>query len=265
MELIRLRFPSFKLFDMILKSIEAIDDVIYLLPVEDDDMSGLLITQIDKPRVIMTNHYIDEKDLVAFDYDPDYIAKEPLDRVVPVLIKDLRRGLKVAKKDSVIELSYKEDGFVHLTVEGQYKSHSKIHPAGTSDWMFQKLPDIEFPSTIRIYGKLLRDMLSLAKVSTNEFVFMVTEDGLKFVFEGMNIEQEVTIPFDNDLILDVEAEPGAKGIYGVNYLMDIAKGIDAGDELLMEWGKDYPMRIMKKIGEHSKMEWLLAPRIDDEE
>ncbi|NPA98180.1 MAG: hypothetical protein GXO43_02265 [Crenarchaeota archaeon] len=254
-------FPSFAFLKPYIDSSEEIDELMYLIPEEH----GIRITHIDKPRVVVINHFISDKDLKSYEVDKEFLNLDEEDRIVPLVIKDLKKALKTAKSASEVTIGLRDDDRAVVEVIEPYHSKSLMNIGAGTDWVPIRIPPLEYPSTIKAYGAFLRDMIRVAKETTAEFKFVVTEEGVKFIFEGLNIEQEITVPYESQNLISVEAEVGSRGLYGVGYVSTIMKSISAGDVLLIEFGENMPLHVRKTVGTDSWLEWYIAHRVEDKE
>jgi len=60
-------------------------------------------------------------------------------------------------------------------------------------------------------------------------------------------------------------KPGeARSLFSLDYLEDMSKSISKAPEVTLEMGIDYPLRVNFKLGQFVEINYLLAPRIEQE-
>jgi proliferating cell nuclear antigen len=60
-------------------------------------------------------------------------------------------------------------------------------------------------------------------------------------------------------------KPGeARSLFSLDYLLDMSKSISKAAEVNLEMGIDYPLRASFKLGQSVEINYLLAPRIEQE-
>ena len=60
-------------------------------------------------------------------------------------------------------------------------------------------------------------------------------------------------------------KPGeARSLFSLDYLEDMSKSISRAGEVTLEMGIDYPLRIHLKLSQNVEINYLLAPRIEQE-
>ena len=60
-------------------------------------------------------------------------------------------------------------------------------------------------------------------------------------------------------------KPGeARSLFSLDYLEDMSKSLGKAQEVTLEMGIDYPLRVNFKVGQAIEVNYLLAPRIEQE-
>ena len=65
-------------------------------------------------------------------------------------------------------------------------------------------------------------------------------------------------------MIDLQATD-AKSLFSLDYLSDMSKILGKSNEVTIDLGKDFPLKIRIKIAEgHGEVSYMLAPRVESE-
>jgi len=204
--------------------------------------------------------------------DPSHVALANLEMDNDIVL-DLKEGekfcLKMEKLSTVLSRLRSEDDTVRVSITGEDKVKVSFPRTGR-DFTIPKLeeefesitiPKIELEggararintselkSTIRDMKDVGCDYFNLNGVNPDELVMDCSTDGEAYTrrFKGKELPQY---------------SPGlAKSRYNIEYLNSIATK-DFG-QVILNWKTDMPMSITYPLGMKSKLEFLLAPRVE---
>jgi len=259
MGLVRIVFRQAKDFERIYNITHSLGMPVTILPEED----RILTIGVDDPKVVGVRISIPESDLLEYEYDSDFISKPKAHRIIALDHKTLKPIMKKAKKSEPLTIELLENGMVKVEVGEKRKTRIKVAPLNVD---FIEIPenafDQEFGGTLKIYGKLLKDVLSVIRDVSGEIRIKVLEEALKF--EGANdvADLDIEVPYDDPTIVEAEADIGTTGLYGVGFLLSVMKAIDNSDIITMEFGEEQPLKLDIPLGENGVFTVIIAPRVD---
>ena len=64
-------------------------------------------------------------------------------------------------------------------------------------------------------------------------------------------------------LLGIETQQAIKGRYPLEYLRKMAKAAKLSNQMTLEFGTDYPMRLAFQIIDKMKLSFILAPRVEE--
>ena len=82
----------------------------------------------------------------------------------------------------------------------------------------------------------------------------------KFGIESIGNLSSAKVEFNNNE-MKIEGEVNAKSKYSVEYLKKIIKSSKLADNVVIQFDKDYPLKLSYKVLDKMLMEFILAPRV----
>lgn len=126
----------------------------------------------------------------------------------------------------------------------------------------QKIKDLKFPVKIEIDTSLFDEAIEDMDVVA-ESVSLIAEPK-KFVIkaEGTISEGRVEINHDKDTSISLEGS-SIKSKYSIEYLKKIIKGSKLADKAIIQFDKDYPLKIDYILRDKLQLTTVLAPRVEN--
>ncbi len=167
--------------------------------------------------------------------------------------------LQMADKTDKIELEVDEEAHkLAVRMSGLSYTVSLLDPSSIRKE--PKVPNLELPARVVMRGEELRRAIK-ASEKVGEYMSMsVTQDA--FILEAEGDTDKVRLEIPRDQL--IELHPGeARSLFSLDYLGDISKVLAKTDEVELEIGKDYPIKINFTIAEgNGRVGYMLAPRVE---
>jgi proliferating cell nuclear antigen len=123
------------------------------------------------------------------------------------------------------------------------------------------LPDLDLPAEIVLEGRRLDRGIKASDMVSDHLTLAVDEDEEEFLVEAQGDTDDVRVAHGRDDIIDLVAAP-ARSLYSLDYMKDLNKAIDAGDEVTIELGQEFPVSLHFDIADgNGSCRFMLAPRI----
>jgi len=123
-----------------------------------------------------------------------------------------------------------------------------------------KLPSLDLPAQIVLSGNEFR-MAVRATAKVSDVVIMGIEDEV-FFMEAKGDLDSARMELPKDKLIELKASD-VKSLYPLDYLSDMSKPISKANNVCIEIGKDFPLKISFSIADDKgKVQYLLAPRIE---
>jgi proliferating cell nuclear antigen len=124
-----------------------------------------------------------------------------------------------------------------------------------------RIPELDLPAHVTLHGSELRRAIKAAEKVSDHVVLGVSDDVFYMEAKGDIDSLKLKIPSTELLGL----KPGeARSLFSLDYLEDMSKSLGKAEQVTLEMGMDYPLRISFKLGQQVEVSYLLAPRIEQE-
>ena len=124
-----------------------------------------------------------------------------------------------------------------------------------------RIPDLDLPALVTLPGGELRRAVNAAEKVSDHVILGVSDEGFYMEAKGDIDSLKLKIPSTELLGM----KPGeARSLFSLDYLQDMSKSISKAGEVTLEMGIDYPLRVTFKLGQSVDINYLLAPRIEQE-
>lgn len=123
------------------------------------------------------------------------------------------------------------------------------------------IPDLDLTSEIVLEGRHIDRGIKAADMVSDHITLAVDEKEELFEIEAEGDTDDVHIGLDRDDLIDLQVGP-ARSLFSLDYLKDMSKAIDAGDEVTIELGEEFPVKLAFTTEEGNvDVQYMLSPRI----
>jgi proliferating cell nuclear antigen len=124
-----------------------------------------------------------------------------------------------------------------------------------------RIPALDMPCEVVISGSDLRDAITaMGKVSDHA---AIEQNETSFVVSARGDIDSAKVEFALSELTGVR-HGESRALFSIDYLVDVAKVLAKSNNVKVESGIDYPCRVSLNIGENIFVQYLLAPRIEQE-
>lgn len=212
---------------------------------------GIELKAVDPANVAMVSLKIGAE---AFDY---FKATQGEIGVDLVRLSDV---LSMADKGETVQLELDEESHkLKIGVGSLSYTLSLIDP--TAIRKEPRIPELDLPAHVTLPGGELRRAVKAAEKVSDHVILGVSDEGFYMEAKGDIDSLKLKIPSTELLGM----KPGeARSLFSLDYLEDMSKSIGKAGEVTLELGIDYPLRVNFRIGQSVEINYLLAPRIEQE-
>ena len=128
----------------------------------------------------------------------------------------------------------------------------------------QKVPDLKFPVTIKTLSSVLNEAIADVDV-VGESVSLIAEPK-KFTLnaEGDLNQAKIEIKEDEYTKVATNSDEKIKAKYSIEYLKKMINGSKISDEVVIQFNKDYPLKLDYKTVDKVMLSFILAPRVEND-
>jgi proliferating cell nuclear antigen len=213
---------------------------------------GISVRAVDPANVAMVSLDV-AKD--AFD------SFEATEGELGIDLTKLNGIMEMADKGDNIELELDEAAHkLILRMRGLSYTMSLLDPSSIRKE--PKVPALDLPGRIVIRGEDLKRAVKAAEKVSDYMSIGIMGD--TFFMEADGDTDNVRLEMTKDQLIEIK--PGdAKSLFSLDYLSDMSKILGKANEITIDIGKDYPLKIRFKIAEgHGDVSYMLAPRVESE-
>jgi len=217
--------------------------------------NGVDITAMDPANVALV-----EFKLLASAF-VEYEVQSPTE--LSVSLDNLKNVLKRAKPNDNVILS-REDGEnkLQLDLVGGSKRRFSI-PLINMDSSEQKIPKLSFSTRIEMPADQFDDAIEDVGIIAESVALMI-QDG-KFIINSENnlSEAKVELPSTDSTSISTSGDD-VTAKYSMDYLKKIVKGSKISENVVIEFNKDYPLKVSYTVTDKVHLGFILAPRVSND-
>jgi proliferating cell nuclear antigen len=188
----------------------------------------------------------------------EYKIDEPLE--LTVNLDNLKQILKRASSEDIITLELLNN---KIKIELKSKSKRTFNLALiNSEYSAKKVPDLKFVSKVETNNSLFNEAIEDADIVSDSVSFIVDKD--KFTIEAFGSLTNASIDLNQGEQTKIQTEDKVISRYSIEYLKKFIKASKLADDVVLQFGKDYPLKLSYKILDKMLMEFILAPRFQNE-
>ncbi len=214
--------------------------------------SGISVKAVDPANVAM----------VSFDLAKDAFGSfDATEGEIGIDLTKLNSIMEMADKSDDIELEL-DDTAHKLVVRMRGLSYTMALLDPSSIRKEPKVPALDLPVRIVIRGEDLKRAVKAAE-KVSDYMSMGVAENI-FFMEAEGDTDRVRLEMTKDQLIDFEPAE-AKSLFSLDYLVDIGKIAAKANEVTLQLGKDYPLKMRLKLADgYGEVSYMLAPRVESE-
>ena len=191
----------------------------------------------------------------------DYQVNGSVD--LSISLDSIKQVLKRAKPSDTVMLQLDED-----------KRKLKIILRGETSRTFnvalldiehkeQKVPDLKFKAKIEMSSATFDEAIQDMDIISDSVSIDVIENKLLISSEGNTSDGKVEISEEVGAVITNDAKGDVKSRYSIEYLKKIIKGGRLADKVIIQFDKDYPLKVDYILKDKLQLSTILAPRVEN--
>ena len=127
----------------------------------------------------------------------------------------------------------------------------------------QKVPDLKFPVSITMDTTEFNEAIQDVDVVAESVSFIAEPKKFTISAEGDLSQAKIEIKESDNVKVKVEGEK-VRAKYSIEYLKRMINGSKIADEVVINFNKDYPLRLDYKALDRVMLSFILAPRVEND-
>jgi proliferating cell nuclear antigen len=128
----------------------------------------------------------------------------------------------------------------------------------------QKVPDLKFPVTIRTSSSILNEAVADVDVVGESVAFIAEPKKFTLQAEGDLNQAKIDMKEDESTRISMNGDERVKAKYSIEYLKKMINGSKLSDEVIIQFNKDYPLKLEYKTVDKVMLSFILAPRVEND-
>lgn len=177
-------------------------------------------------------------------------------------LNNFRQILKRAKSSDTLTLEI-EEGKLKIELKGT-STRTFYLPIIELEEKEQRVPELSFPVSVLTSTTILNDAIEDVAVVGESVSFAVSDQMFEVVAEGDLNKVKIDVPADSNTKITSEANKKVRAKYSVEYLKKMMQGSKISDNVLIQFNKDYPLKLEYKSVDKIFLSFILAPRVEND-
>jgi proliferating cell nuclear antigen len=181
---------------------------------------------------------------------------------ITVNLEALKQALKRAKPTDPLSLTMDKNK-LRITIAGKSTKNFFV-PLLEREAKERKIPSLDFMATVELDASEFRDYIDDASIAGDALVFEADKNtfSINAGDVGSKVHIELAKGSDPLMQLTVGNDP-VRAVYSTEYLKKMARTAVLADTVIVQFAKDYPMRLDFRALNKLQMSYILAPRIEN--
>ena len=128
----------------------------------------------------------------------------------------------------------------------------------------QKVPDLKFPVSIKTSSSVLNEAIEDVDVVGESVAFIAEPKKFILQAEGDLNQARIEIKEDDETKVSINGDERVKAKYSIEYLKKMINGSKLSDDVVIQFSKDYPLKLDYKTVDKVMLSFILAPRVEND-
>jgi len=202
--------------------------------------------------------------MVIFKLLSSSFSEYKLDKNIEIGIdlNNLKQILKRAGANDILSLEMTDENKLKIQLKSNTTRTFNL-PLRDLDEKEQKVPELSFPVTIKTASSILNNAVEDANIVADSLTFIAEPKTFTVMAESDLNEAKIEISAgDETKILSDKDKVKAK--YSIEYLKKMIAGSKLSDKVSIQFNKDYPLKLRYKVVDKVMLNFILAPRVEND-
>jgi|SRR3989344_9495182 len=219
------------------------------------DSDKIELTALDPAKISLVNFKLLSSAFVEYDV--------PENTQLSLSLESLKSVLGRAKPSDTLKIELDKDkNSLKFQLKGETTRTFHIALLDLEEEE-KKIPDLSFPLKINMPSSNLNDAIEDISVIADAVAFVAHKDKLIMEAESSVNSAKVEIPNSENTLINLTGD-SVKSRYGVEYLKKFLKASKLSEVVSVEFGQDYPLKLVYKIQDRLELSFIMAPRVPND-
>jgi len=182
---------------------------------------------------------------------------------IAINLNNLKQILRRAKPSDMLTLEITPENKLQIKLKSNTTRTFNISIIEL-DEREQKVPELTFPVSIKTKSSILNEAIEDADIVAESVTFAAEKDKITIAAEGDLSKASIEIPANEDTTINAESVDKVESKYSIEYLKKMMSGSKLADDVMINFNRDYPLKIEYKVVDKILLAFILAPRVENE-
>ena len=184
------------------------------------------------------------------------------DTEIAINLSNLKQVLRRASPRDMLTLEL-DDNRLKITLKSSTTRTFNL-PLIELEEKEQKVPDLKFPISVKTSSSILNEAIADVDVVGESVAFIVEPKKFTLHAEGDLNQAKIEIKEDETTKVSTSSDDMVKAKYSIEYLKKMINGSKLSDEVIIQFNKDYPLKLEYKSVDKVMLSFILAPRVEND-
>ena len=181
---------------------------------------------------------------------------------IAINLNNFKQILRRIKPNDMLTLESHENK-LKITLKGDTRRTFSL-PIIELDEREQKIPDLTFNTQIRINSATFNEAIEDADIIAESVLLSAEADKFSINAEGDLSKVNIEIKKSDSTNISTTSSDKIKAKYSIEYLKKMIPASKLSDEVIINFSKDYPLKLEYKVIDKLMMNFILAPRVEND-
>ena len=189
----------------------------------------------------------------------EFKVEQPVE--ITVNLEALKQALRRAKPTDPLSLVL-EKNKLKITISGKSVKHFSV-PLLEREAKERKIPNLDFLATVELDANEFRDYIDDASIAGDALIFEADKNTFSIQAGDVGSKVVVELTKGSDPMMQLTVGDAVRATYSGEYLKKMARAAVLAETVVVQFAKDYPMKLDFRSLNKLQMSFILAPRIEN--
>lgn len=182
---------------------------------------------------------------------------------IAINLNNLKQVLRRASPRDMLTLELDDDNRLKIQLRSSTTRTFNL-PIIELEEKDQKVPDLKFPVMVKTSSSILNEAIADVDVVGESVAFIAEPKKFTLQAEGDLNQARIEIKEDDSTKVSMNGDDKIKAKYSIEYLKKMINGSKLSDEVMIQFSKDYPLKLEYKTVDKVMLSFILAPRVEND-
>jgi len=191
----------------------------------------------------------------------EYDVKKDIE--IAINLSNLKQILRRASSRDMLTIELDSDNRLKIELKSNTTRTFNL-PIIELEEKEQKVPDLKFPISIKTTSSIFNEAIGDVDVVGESVAFIAEPKKFTLKAEGDLNQANIEIKEDDSTKISTTSDEKIKAKYSIEYLKKMINGSKLSDEVIIQFNKDYPLKLEYKSVDKVMLSFILAPRVEND-